>query len=43
MNISYNWLKDLIAIELAEKLTRVGLAVEGIHPRGGDYFCLNFT
>ena len=42
MNISYNWLKDLIAIdlsaeELAEKLTRVGLAVEGIHPHGDDY------
>lgn len=41
MNISYNWLKDLIAIdlpadELAEKLTRVGLAVEGIHPHGDD-------
>ena len=42
MNISYNWLKDLIDIELApellaEKLTRVGLAVEGIHPQGDDY------
>ncbi len=42
MNISYNWLKDLIAIqrpaeELAEKLTRVGLAVEGIHPQGDDF------
>lgn len=42
MNISYNWLKDLIAIdlpaeELAEKLTRVGLAVEGIHPHGDDF------
>ncbi len=41
MNISYNWLKDLIAIdipaaELAEKLTGVGLAVEGIHPHGDD-------
>ena len=41
MNISYNWLKDLIAIdlpteELAETLTRVGLAVEGIHPHGDD-------
>ena len=42
MNISYNWLKDLIEIdmppaELAEKLTRVGLAVEGIHPAGDDH------
>ncbi len=42
MNISYNWLKDLIAIdlpaeELAVKLTRVGLAVEGIHPHGDDF------
>ena len=42
MNISYNWLKDLIEIDLApellaEKLTRVGLAVEGVHPHGDDY------
>lgn len=42
MNISYNWLKDLITIdlrpdELAQKLTYVGLAVEGIHPLGDDY------
>ncbi|MBV9214788.1 MAG: phenylalanine--tRNA ligase subunit beta, partial [Acidobacteria bacterium] len=41
MNISYNWLKDLIdldmsADELAEKLTRVGLAVEGVHRHGDD-------
>ncbi|HEX3100941.1 MAG TPA: phenylalanine--tRNA ligase subunit beta, partial [Pyrinomonadaceae bacterium] len=41
MNISYNWLKDLIDIELsadetAAQLTRVGLAVEGIHPHGDD-------
>ncbi|MGB7069920.1 MAG: phenylalanine--tRNA ligase subunit beta [Pyrinomonadaceae bacterium] len=41
MNISYNWLKDLIAIdlppeELALKLTRVGLAVEGIRTHGDD-------
>lgn len=41
MNISYNWLKDLIDIylpaeELAEQLTRVGLAVEGVHPHGED-------
>ncbi len=42
MNISYNWLKDLVEIELtpaelAEKLTRVGLAVEGIHAAGDDH------
>ncbi|HLA96163.1 MAG TPA: phenylalanine--tRNA ligase beta subunit-related protein, partial [Pyrinomonadaceae bacterium] len=42
MNISYNWLKDLIDIDLsaeetAAALTRVGLAVEGIHPHGGDF------
>jgi phenylalanyl-tRNA synthetase beta chain len=42
MNTSYNWLKDLIEInltpqELAEKLTRVGLAVEGIHQAGDDH------
>ncbi len=42
MNISYNWLKDLIDIELspqelAQKLTRVGLAVEGVHPAGDDH------
>lgn len=42
MNISYNWLREPIAIdlpadELAEKLTRVGLAVEGIHPHGDDF------
>lgn len=42
MNISYNWLKDLIKLDLsveqlAEKLTRVGLAVEGIHPHGDDF------
>ena len=41
MNISYNWLKDLIDIdlsadELGKKLTSVGLAVEGIHPHGDD-------
>ncbi len=41
MNISYNWLKDLIEIELspeelAKKLTNVGLAVEGIHTHGDD-------
>ena len=36
MNISYNWLRELIetgltAEEAAAQLTRVGLAVEGIH------------
>ncbi|MGD9589492.1 MAG: phenylalanine--tRNA ligase subunit beta [Pyrinomonadaceae bacterium] len=41
MNISYNWLKDLINIELspaetATALTRVGLAVEGTHAVGDD-------
>ncbi|HEX8638493.1 MAG TPA: phenylalanine--tRNA ligase beta subunit-related protein, partial [Pyrinomonadaceae bacterium] len=42
MNISYNWLKDLVETnlpprELAEKLTRVGLAVEGVHEAGDDF------
>ncbi len=42
MNISYNWLKDIIDIDLspqetAEKLTSVGLAVEGIHPHKDDF------
>lgn len=42
MNISCNWLKDLIEIdlppgELARKLTNVGFAVEGIHPHGDDF------
>jgi phenylalanyl-tRNA synthetase beta chain len=42
MNISYNWLKDLVEIslpptELAKKLTDVGLAVEGIHEFGDDF------
>lgn len=41
MNTSYNWLKDLIDLDLsvdetAAKLTRVGLAVEGIHTHGDD-------
>lgn len=41
MDISYNWLKDLVktgltADEMAAELTRVGLAVEGIHPHGDD-------
>ncbi|HMT09912.1 MAG TPA: phenylalanine--tRNA ligase subunit beta, partial [Pyrinomonadaceae bacterium] len=42
MNISYNWLKDLIDLDLspdetAKALTRVGLAVEGVHPQGDDF------
>src|SRR5881392_383206 len=42
MNISYNWLKDVITVDipaekLAEQLTRVGLAVEGVHPIGDDF------
>jgi len=42
MNISYNWLKDVVdgtpsPDELAKELTRVGLAVEGIHQHGGDF------
>lgn len=42
MNINYNWLKDLVEIklsskELAQKLTDVGLAVEGIHEFGDDF------
>ncbi|MDI1242155.1 MAG: phenylalanine--tRNA ligase subunit beta [bacterium] len=42
MNISYNWLKELIDIELspedvAKELTRVGLAVEGIHEHKDDF------
>lgn len=42
MNISYNWLKDLIDIDLsaeetAAALTRVGVTVEGVHPHGDDF------
>ena len=42
MNISYNWLKDLVEIdlspqELAQKLTNIGLAVEGIHEANDDF------
>lgn len=42
MNISYNWLKELIDINLAAEetaaaLTRVGLAVEGVHSHGDDF------
>lgn len=42
MNISFNWLNDLIDTglsvdETARALTRVGLAVEGIHPHNDDF------
>lgn len=42
MNISFNWLKDLINIdqpvdEVAQRLTSVGLAVESVHAHGGDF------
>lgn len=42
MNISYNWLKDLIDIyipaeDLGTQLTRVGITVEGVHPHGDDF------
>ncbi len=42
MNISYNWLKDLVDVdlspqELATKLTNVGLAVEGVHEFADDF------
>ncbi|MDT4953146.1 MAG: phenylalanyl-tRNA synthetase beta chain [Acidobacteriota bacterium] len=42
MNISYNWLRELTgttleARELAELLTRVGLAVEVVHEAGDDF------
>jgi phenylalanyl-tRNA synthetase beta chain len=42
MNISYNWLKDLIDIDLSpsdlgQRLTNVGLAVEGIHAHRDDF------
>lgn len=42
MLISYNWLKDLIDIdlsaeELAEQLTRVGVTVEGVDSQGHDH------
>lgn len=41
MNISYDWLRELYPTEmepkvLAERLTGVGLAVEGIHAAGDD-------
>ena len=42
MNISYNWLKDLVEFdlsprELAQALTDVGLAVEGVHEVDADF------
>ncbi|MDQ3633589.1 MAG: phenylalanine--tRNA ligase subunit beta [Acidobacteriota bacterium] len=42
MKISYNWLKDLIDIELspedlAEKLTLVGLELDGMHETADDF------
>ncbi len=42
MNISYNWLKELVEIpitpkELAEKLTMVGFAVDAVEPHGDDF------
>jgi phenylalanyl-tRNA synthetase beta chain len=42
MNISYNWLKDLIDIDLsasetAAALTRIGVTVEGVQPHGDDF------
>src|SRR5438270_61566 len=42
MNISYNWLKDLIDVdmqpqELAQRLTSIGLTVEGVHSAGDDF------
>ncbi len=42
MNISYNWLKELVEFdlspdELGRRLTNVGLAVEGIHPHENDF------
>jgi len=42
MNISYNWLSELIDIylppeEVAHALTFAGLTVEGVHPVGDDF------
>ncbi|MBA2732716.1 MAG: phenylalanine--tRNA ligase subunit beta, partial [Acidobacteria bacterium] len=42
MNISYNWLRELTGTtleprELAELLTRLGLAVEVVHEAGDDF------
>ncbi|MBV9956924.1 MAG: phenylalanine--tRNA ligase subunit beta [Acidobacteria bacterium] len=42
MNISYNWLRELSGTrleprELSERLTMLGLAVEGVHEAGDDF------
>ncbi|CAN5356876.1 hypothetical protein BH18ACI2_BH18ACI2_17410 [soil metagenome] len=42
MNISYNWLRELVAIELTpgelrERLTMAGLEVEALHEAGDDF------
>jgi phenylalanyl-tRNA synthetase beta chain len=42
MNISYNWLRELTGVThepraLAERLTMLGLAVDGVHERGLDF------
>ena len=42
MDISYDWLKDLVETnlsppDLAVELTKVGLAVEVIHEKDGDF------
>lgn len=42
MNISYNWLREIFPTDippgqLGERLTSVGLAVEGIHAAGDDF------
>ncbi|MCO6510091.1 MAG: phenylalanine--tRNA ligase subunit beta [Aridibacter famidurans] len=42
MNISYEWLKDFVDVdlpaeELAEKLTLIGLELEGLHGNGEDW------
>ncbi|MBD0372678.1 MAG: phenylalanine--tRNA ligase subunit beta [Pyrinomonadaceae bacterium] len=42
MNISYNWLRELTGVglkprALAERLTMLGLAVDGVHERGDDF------
>ncbi|MDH3494903.1 MAG: phenylalanine--tRNA ligase subunit beta, partial [Acidobacteriota bacterium] len=41
MLISYNWLNEMVpvglgAYELAEKLTLIGLEIDGVHERDGD-------
>ena len=42
MKISYNWLKEFVDVDLAprdlaEKLTMVGLAVDGVEEHGEDF------